>query len=60
MSNTAISIEVKDLIGRHISKKLRMIGLSAASAAPGLTAFKTAWGGLNFAGMKGIGLGCKK
>ena len=57
MADTEVSIKIKDQIGTKIAAKLAAIGESAAAAAPGLTAFKTAWKGLDFSGLKGIGLG---
>ena len=57
MADTEVSIKIKDQIGTKIAAKLAAIGESAAAAAPGLTAFKKAWAGLDFSGLKGIGLG---
>ena len=57
MSNTKISIEIKDRIADGIAPKLKAIGVAAAGAAPGLQAFKTVWKGFDFTGMAGLGLG---
>ena len=57
MSNTKISIEIKDRIADGIAPKLKAIGVAAAGAAPGLQAFKTVWKGFDFSGMAGLGLG---
>ena len=57
MAGTEVSIKIIDRIGNKIAPKLAAIGTSAAAAAPGIDAFRVAWGQMNFAGMQGIGLG---
>lgn len=57
MPDTVVSIQIKDRIGNKIAPKLLAIGESAKAAAPALAAFKTAWQGLDFSGLSGVGLG---